>query len=415
MGKFHATTRAGGGESVHNQLPVEKKKLKTFSTNEKKKLINYKTRVNLEELLSRLINQIGATSGGVYLKIETNQLLVQSGEIYSQLDLTKIEEKELSEGRCISFDHLYLKAIQTIGEVVVFVGLKINRADTDSRVKQLIKLYTTFMAKEFDISARALLLDYYSEKLDQRKWELEKTQNYNKHLLSITTHDLSSPLNAISGYLDLMNECLATDRDMNRLDKYHNQIKVGVGDLTNMLSQLSEVVHSGNEQEVHDLIKLDLNWVVNEVGEFLNPTAEKKGQSLLLSLHDEPVFVKGDLTKLKRILYNLISNAIKYTPESGMIRVNVYNDENGIGVSVSDNGIGISKEDREVVFEAFKKANGNESDSKNSFGLGLYISSVFAKIMGVSIELDSELGEGSMFTLRFPEHVSREVETRQAS
>lgn len=406
-----------GREKDYSEIPVQAKGNQNYeSSKQGRKLLNKKTELNLAKLLSKLIDKTGSQGGGIYISIVQNQPIIQIGDAYNQLDLNRTEEAELTQGRCLIFDNLYVKAIQVIGDVTVFLGLKIKREHITDEVKHQVKLSANLMNEAFDLATRELLLTHYSEMLNKQKVQLERVQNYNKHVLSITTHDLSSPLNAISGYLDLMNECLHSDRDIDRIDKYHNQIKVGVSNLHDMISQLTEVVHLENNKEEPTFIKLDLSWVVNEVTGLLKSMAEKKGHSLLLSLPDEPVFIKGDLTKLKRILFNLVSNAIKYTPTYGVIRITVFDNDKGAGVSVSDNGIGISEPDQKLVFDAFKKVHNPEIKSKHSFGLGLYISSVFAKMMNAGLSLKSKLGKGSVFTLTFEESVADmiEVSSKQA-
>ena len=386
----------------------------SYPSSNNQKFLNKKTESNLKQLLSKLMHQVDAQGGGIYTNIDGHYPIISIGDAYHQLDLTRTEEKELTEGRCLIFDNLYLKAIQTIGEITIYFGIRLRRDQIAERTKYLVKLHASLMAESFDLASREMLLDHYSKKLNKQKAQLERVQNYNKHLLSITTHDLSSPLNAISGYLDLMNECIHSDRDIERIDKYHSQIKMGVSDLHSMISQLTEVVHLENGTEELSFIKLDLCWVVNEAASLLKSVAEKKGHSMLLSLPDEPVFIKGDLTKLKRILFNLISNAIKYTHDYGVIRITVFDNDKGAGVSVSDNGIGISEDDQKMVFEAFKKVDNPHIKSKHSFGLGLYISSIFSKMMDASLALKSKKGKGSTFTLVFKESFSQELEARQA-
>lgn len=241
------------------------------------------------------------------------------------------------------------------------------------------------------------------EEMGSRYRKLEETARNRKRMLGLTSHDLLSPINAISGYLDLMKLSLSENPDLQQLDHYRDQIKNGIRDISNIVHQLREMSRGNSEEEeVHAPFVLDLNWAVREVCDVMQGAALSKNQTLTGSYRHGSVFVNAEPSQLKRILYNLITNAVKYTQKGGIIRVAVRTEGMQAAVSVEDNGIGIPKENFATIFQPNNRLRLSGTEQENASGLGLYISAQFAAMMNGCITLDSEEGEGSRFTLHLP-------------
>jgi signal transduction histidine kinase len=110
----------------------------------------------------------------------------------------------------------------------------------------------------------------------------------------------------------------------------------------------------------------------------------------------------GDERKVKQILVNLLTNAVKFTPAGGQIRVEARWGDRAIIVSVIDTGIGIAKEDQEAIFEEFRQAGGNYAHKREGTGLGLTLTKRFIEMHGGKIWVESEVGKGSTFTFTLP-------------
>jgi protein-histidine pros-kinase len=143
--------------------------------------------------------------------------------------------------------------------------------------------------------------------------------------------------------------------------------------------------------------------LVEGVAATLRPTAEAKGLRLLVRLPPQDVSVDSDARALQQIVLNLVSNAVKFT-ESGTVTVTLdAPDATGVSVSVSDTGPGIGADEQARLFQAFTRVGSATSRSRiEGTGLGLYLSRKLAELLGGRIELDSEYGRGSCFTLHLP-------------
>jgi len=241
------------------------------------------------------------------------------------------------------------------------------------------------------------------EELASRHRKMERISMARKRMLGLTSHDLLSPINAISGYLDLMKLAINTDADINQIGRYRSQIKNGITELVNIVHQLQEMSSS---EDYNDMLSLphdvDLNWVCRDVCDVMEGAAIAKDHDLITSYSHKPMYVMADLNQLKRILYNLISNAIKYTPRGGKICVSVEKSKTEARVMVQDNGIGIPEKEFSNIFLPNKKLNFTGTENESASGLGLYISAHFATLMNGQITLDSTVSEGSCFILHLP-------------
>ena len=213
------------------------------------------------------------------------------------------------------------------------------------------------------------------------------------------SHELKTPMTAISGFAELMKEGLVPPEKVREFS----------GDIYRECRRLISLV-----DDIIDLSKLDegtvpmekeqvaLRLLAEETLESLRPTAEK--QEVTLSLEGEEAVIFGVRSLLSEMLYNLIDNAIKYNREGGEVRVALRRGEKEVRLSVSDTGIGIPKADQSRVFERFYRVDKSHSRAIGGTGLGLSIVKHAAQYHDARVELESELGKGSTFTVIFKEN-----------
>ena len=206
-------------------------------------------------------------------------------------------------------------------------------------------------------------------------------------------------MTAISGFAELMKEGLVPPEKVREFS----------GDIYRECRRLISLV-----DDIIDLSKLDegtvpmekeqvaLRLLAEETLESLRPTAEK--QEVTLSLEGEEAVIFGVRSLLSEMLYNLIDNAIKYNREGGEVRVALRQGEKEVRFSVSDTGIGIPKADQSRVFERFYRVDKSHSRAIGGTGLGLSIVKHAAQYHDARVELESELGKGSTFTVIFKEN-----------
>jgi len=227
--------------------------------------------------------------------------------------------------------------------------------------------------------------------------------------LSTMSHELRTPLNAILGFSAMMrNDPELTEGQRENLDIINRSGKYLLG-LINDVLDMAKIEAGRVELEFKPF---DLGTLVRDITDLLSKRAEEKGLQLLLDQSSEfPRFIKGDKEKLRQVIVNLISNAVKFTQHGSVtlrFGVQTGEDEERLIIEVEDSGIGISEADQTRIFEAFVQV-GKSSTQKGS-GLGLAIVHEYVKLMGGDISVESTLGIGTLFHVNLPAQRAEEIE-----
>jgi signal transduction histidine kinase len=147
---------------------------------------------------------------------------------------------------------------------------------------------------------------------------------------------------------------------------------------------------------------VDIVALITEVVSFLRPQIEAKGQRISFDQPQTLPAVTGDAERIRRILINLLSNAHKYTPEGGQIRLTAFAEDGWVRIDVQDNGIGLSPDEQAHLFERFFRARQPATESVEGTGLGLPITRLLVEMHGGRITVTSAPGEGSTFSFTLP-------------
>ncbi|MGH9363158.1 MAG: sensor histidine kinase, partial [Thermoanaerobaculia bacterium] len=169
--------------------------------------------------------------------------------------------------------------------------------------------------------------------------------------------------------------------------------------LINDILDLSKVEAGRMELE---LSRFDLPAAIGSAVILVRERATRHGLALEASVDDRLGFVVGDERKIRQVLLNLLSNALKFTPEGGRIAVRAAPADGGVEISVSDTGIGIAPEDQEAIFQEFRQVGTDYAKKREGTGLGLALAQRFVDLHGGRIWVKSRLGEGSTFTFHLP-------------
>ncbi|HAT13968.1 MAG TPA: histidine kinase, partial [Microcoleaceae bacterium UBA11344] len=219
--------------------------------------------------------------------------------------------------------------------------------------------------------------------------------------LANMSHELRTPLNAIIGYSEILEEIAVDDGLKYLIPDLHKISGAGRHLLTliNDILDLSKI--EAGRMELY-LESFDLRNLIEEVVATLHPLVEKNRNQLQVSCSPNLGVMYADLTKVRQILFNLLSNALKFT-EAGTVLLSATREQAGssdwIYLRVADTGIGMSAFQQQGLFEPFIQGDASTTRKYGGTGLGLAISRLFCQIMGGDITLESQLGVGSTFTV----------------
>ncbi|MCZ6777531.1 MAG: response regulator [Acidobacteria bacterium] len=234
---------------------------------------------------------------------------------------------------------------------------------------------------------------------------LEEMNRLKSEFLANMSHELRTPLNAILGFTDLM-------------------IDGQCGELTEQQSTYLQTVYTSGQHllnlinSILDLSKIEAGkmevfpeeFYVQDVVEFALSLVESQAAKKQINLHKaiaaEVKTVVADQTKVQQILQNLLTNAVKFTPENGRIGIVVTQDNNGVLFAVSDTGVGISKEDQQKIFSAFTQVDATYTRTFEGTGLGLSLVDHYVRMHRGKVWVESEMGKGSTFYVRLPRATS---------
>jgi len=249
------------------------------------------------------------------------------------------------------------------------------------------------------------------EELRQRQRDLEtltdEAQSANRaksQFLANMSHELRTPMNAIIGYSEMLTD-EAKDLGFPQLIPDLGKIRMAGKQLLTLINDILDLskIEAG-KVELH-FEEFDIREMLDEVSTIGEPLAAKNSNKLIVRVPDNAGPMNSDLTRVRQILFNLLSNACKFT-DCGTIELTVASElsdgRDYVAFKVRDSGIGMTPAQVTKVFEAFAQADSSTTRKYGGTGLGLAITRKFCDIMGGDIEVESEVGRGSTFTVRLP-------------
>ena len=224
----------------------------------------------------------------------------------------------------------------------------------------------------------------------------EANELMRREFASNVSHELKTPLQAISGYAELLKNDLVRAEDRNDcVDK----IFVESNRMMRLVEDVIRLSHLDDESAVIQKERLDLYRLCSR---YVESIQKQNINGISVSMEGEPSYVYGNRELLESIIHNLCDNAIKYNRENGSVRVSVTNDDKNVFLKVSDTGIGIAEKDQEQIFERFYRVDKSRSKAVGGTGLGLSIVKHACILNDGTISLQSQPGYGSTFTATFP-------------
>ena len=230
--------------------------------------------------------------------------------------------------------------------------------------------------------------------------EAEEANRVKDEFLSTLSHELRTPLTAIMGWSNLL---LHGEVDEARQQQAIETIARNANSQCQLIDDLLEVSRIITGKLRLDFVGCELQPVIQAAAESLRPTADAKGVKLYVTLAQNLGMVMGDRERLQQVVWNLVSNAVKFTPAGGEVNVRLNRINSHLEIAVSDTGAGVHPDFLPHVFDRFRQADGSTTRAHGGLGLGLAIVRHLVELHGGVAVADSPgVGKGATFTVRFP-------------
>ncbi len=349
-----------------------------------------------QELLELIRQSLGVSLDAAQTRTRTQELLeetqTQAEELQSQQEelRTNNEELEAQTNALLASENRLQQQQEELRQ-------------TNEELEQQARLLE---AQKRNLEEKNIALTQAQAVIEAKAQDLAQASQYKSDFLANMSHELRTPLNSL-----LILATLLSENDEGNLTEkqieFAGTIHRAGTDLLNLISDILDLSKVEAGKLSLNIEKIDLNSFTSELDQVFRHQADQKNLDLEFTIADDaPISFSSDRQRLEQVLKNLLSNAIKFTA-NGRVSMTVsktVSEINGdeLAFKVTDTGIGIPKEKQDLIFEAFQQADGSTSRAYGGTGLGLTISRELSLLLGGRIDVVSEPGEGSTFTLRIP-------------
>ena len=254
------------------------------------------------------------------------------------------------------------------------------------------------MHYEFQIDSEDEI-GYLGATISYMAGEIARSEDDQKKFVANVSHDFRSPLTSIRGYLEAM---LDGTIPQELYEKYLNIVLNETERLRKLTNSLLTLNNLNTKGMLLDISRFDINTVIRNTAASFEGTCKQKMIAIELILTGDELYVKADVGKIQQVLYNLLDNAIKFSHEDSIIKIETTEKHNKVFVSVKDSGIGIPKDELKQIWERFYKSDLSRGKDKKGTGLGLSITREIIRSHGENINVISTEGVGSEFIFTLP-------------
>ncbi|MEQ8397571.1 HAMP domain-containing protein [Thalassobaculum sp.] len=355
--------------------------------------------------LDQLMESIGIVLNTIATNMRTEDLLKQSQRLTTEL---QSQQEELRNTN----DRLEQQAT-TLRQSEEL--LKTQREELRAKNDELQEKAQLLAVEKRQVEATNMEVERAKQAVEEKAEQLALTSRYKSEFLANMSHELRTPLNSML----VLSKLLADNSDGNLSDKqveFAHTVYSSGNDLLSLINEildLSKIESGAMGVEIREM-RFDL--LEEHLRRTFTPVATEKKLSFVIDFHKSlPPQIYTDAMRLQQVLFNLLSNAFKFTETGGVaIKVRIVTTgwsrdhpvltvaNHVIGFTITDTGIGVSEDHQKIIFEAFQQGDGSTSRKYGGTGLGLSICREIAKLLGAEIKVDSTPGRGSSFTLYLP-------------
>ena len=342
---------------------------------------------------SRLVGEtLRITRGSVAGRAVADRRTVHVGDLSAELETEFPDAKPQST----LWGHRTTLATPLLLEGVPIGAIFIRRTVVRPFSEQQIRLLEIFAAP----AALALENARLFREIADKSRQLELASQHKSEFLANMSHELRTPLNAIIGFSEVLAQGMFGAINEKQTEYLQDILESGrhLLSLINDILDLSKIEAGRMELEPADF---DLPSAIENALTLVRERASRRGIRLGSTIDTRLGMISGDERKVKQVLLNILSNALKFTPEGGRIDIDARLHADRAEVSVTDTGVGIAPGDQEAVFEEFRQVGATDKKAEGT-GLGLALSRRFIELHGGQISVQSEIGHGSTFTFTLP-------------
>lgn len=298
----------------------------------------------------------------------------------------------------LNMGHRFNAIFENIDAEMDFERLLLGEAN--NTLEKLVVVNGKYLNMHFDVYLNAKQEPDGLVVVIQDVTKQQKLDEMRKEFVANVSHELRTPLTTVKSYTETLIDGAIEEKEMalhflNVMDKETDR-------MTALVHDLLELSRIDNRQIQLNLAEIDMKALVDEVLEAQIIHIDKNGHKLVYKVDEtQEYYIYGDSTRIKQVLHNIMSNAIKYSIDPGTITVSLRKEKARIIVEVADTGIGIPASDLARIFERFYRVDKARSRKLGGTGLGLSIAKELVELHGGNIRIDSEIGKGTVVTLNF--------------
>ncbi|MQT12168.1 PAS domain S-box protein [Rhizobiales bacterium Sp-1] len=321
-------------------------------------------------------------------------------------------EAQLGDGRWLQINERRTKDGGFVSVGTDITALKRHEERLMDSERRLRATVADLRQSRQKLESQARQLVELAEKYAEEKTRAEEANRAKSEFLANISHELRTPLNAIIGFSEIMTQGMFGSLGSDKYVEYCQDIHHSGNYLLGVINDILDMSRIEAGQIDLSVEAVDLEEVVHEATRIMSPTASEKG--ILVAAGNAKIRMNVDRRAMKQILLNLLSNAVKFTPQGGRVTVRARADSDGVIVAVEDTGIGIPKKEIARLGQPFVQVENQFTKSHKGSGLGLAIARSLVTLHGGRMEIQSEVGVGTVVTVHLPKDPPRREQQQAA-